>query len=406
MTMSRKISICFVGLYEQTNLGDPILAQCTEWLYQNHLSGFDVQTQHICLNKIDNRFCYKPNKKDLLVLRFCKMLPVSERLKERLKGYYCCLLNKRFFYKQLKDVDCLVVTGGGLVKYKYEFFWNSLYSLIRVAEKKNVPVLFNAVGIEGYDNDNYKCRQLKKCLNNKIIRQITVRDDIETLVNCYFDGHPKIPCYAVADSAVWSSDCYGVKRNNKDSNKIGLCVARGNLFQDNGLPFSSNQLEQLYVEIAKDLLTEGYEVVIFTNGANCDRSMAIKVGDLLKDYSGSVNVWLPDVHPITWQGAQGLISKIASLKAVVATRMHTCIISYSLGVPCVGLVWNDKLFLWGKNIKQEANFLKCCDLMPNKVVEQLKIAMYTEIDESYKLRFKNTVSDSIKSIITEYIITK
>lgn len=68
--MKRRITICFVGLYEQTNLGDPILAQCTEWLYQKHLSEFEVVTQRICLNKVDNNYINRPTKKDKFVKKY------------------------------------------------------------------------------------------------------------------------------------------------------------------------------------------------------------------------------------------------------------------------------------------------------------------------------------------------
>ena len=31
------MKIAFVGLYEEMNFGDPVIAECTEWLFLNYL---------------------------------------------------------------------------------------------------------------------------------------------------------------------------------------------------------------------------------------------------------------------------------------------------------------------------------------------------------------------------------
>lgn len=296
--------------------------------------------------------------------------------------------------------------GGGVIKYKYETFTNSVPALIRMAEQLNIPIVLNAVGVEDYDPNDYRCRRMKKYLNKEIVKHITTRDDIDTLYNKYYDGHPNIPCYAVADSAVWSSDCFNVSLKNQDSIQIGLCVARGNLFVDNGVSVPEKQLIELYVELVEHLVNDGYEVTVFTNGANCDKNMAFEVGGRIKDrYRSKVNVWFPDKNSNRKNEAVCLIDKISTFKAVIATRLHACIISYSLGVPCVGLVWNDKLIFWGKNISCEENYIRMSDFKSEKIIVQLKRAMKTSIDENGKQIFKNSVSNSILDVTTMYTRT-
>ena len=45
--------ICFVGLYEDRNFGDPIIADCTEWLYKHELGSQDVSFKRVCLDYVE-----------------------------------------------------------------------------------------------------------------------------------------------------------------------------------------------------------------------------------------------------------------------------------------------------------------------------------------------------------------
>ena len=71
-----------------------------------------------------------------------------------------------------------------------EFGDYQINDAMRLAKEYNKPVIFSAIGIEGYDEDNAKCQRLKKTLNYDNVRVITTRGD-ETAV-----ARPLI-CFAV-----------------------------------------------------------------------------------------------------------------------------------------------------------------------------------------------------------------
>ena len=51
--------ICFVGLYNEKNLGDPIIFDCTEWLYGKYVESGDFVSQRLYLDYI--RKTYRPS---------------------------------------------------------------------------------------------------------------------------------------------------------------------------------------------------------------------------------------------------------------------------------------------------------------------------------------------------------
>ncbi|MDE6354862.1 MAG: polysaccharide pyruvyl transferase family protein, partial [Prevotella sp.] len=67
-----------------------------------------------------------------------------------------------------------------------------------------------------------------------------------------------------------------------------------------------------------------------------------------------------------------MIENIASYKCIIAARLHSCIVAYSLGIPVIGLVWNYKLKLWGKNIGTEDFFIESKNLQTDFIMNKLE----------------------------------
>ena len=54
-----KRKIYFAGLYNDDNLGDPVIARCTEELYKKYLPKGSYSIEHISVN----HFCFYPTSK-------------------------------------------------------------------------------------------------------------------------------------------------------------------------------------------------------------------------------------------------------------------------------------------------------------------------------------------------------
>ena len=79
--------------------------------------------------------------------------------------------------------------------------------------------------------------------------------------------------------------------------------------------------------------------------------------------------------------------------------MHACIISYSLNIPAIGIVWNDKFLLWGKKIGCPENFLKFGEWEPKNILAHLKEAIQSPYNEEYRQNLKESISGDVKDIV-------
>ncbi|MEJ8764181.1 polysaccharide pyruvyl transferase family protein [Phocaeicola sp. HCN-40430] len=379
-----KLKVAFVGLYKEPNLGDPIIFDSTEWLYSQYL-GCEIQSNHLYLDYIEKTYSMPLLKKIInkFSIKIIHKLIFQDNYQKR-------KLTKLYFEKKLKDIDLVVVVGGGIIKYSYQFFWGAIWGLLQAANNKKIPVILNAVGIEGYDSTNKKCLILKDAMHLPSLAYITTRDDLSTLIQSYFDNHPSIPVHKVCDPAVWISEIYNIKKNIH-SNTIGIGVAREGIFIDNGLPITPSQLISLYCSLIKKLTFEGHKIHIFTNGHPADKTMALHICELLKKEGIIVNIDTPI-------NKKELVKIISNYKAVIATRLHSCIISYSLNIPAIGLVWNDKLKLWGYNINRKDDYITINNFNANYIYERLSIAIKEGYNIEQRKEFRNTIINSILNI--------
>ena len=86
---------------------------------------------------------------------------------------------------RIKDLDAIVFTGGGFIKYKTQGLNYIDELILKTARRRDIPVMMNAVGVEGYSETDIRCQRLKKALNSDNVRVITTRDDIDTLNDHY-----------------------------------------------------------------------------------------------------------------------------------------------------------------------------------------------------------------------------
>lgn len=381
----KKAKICFVGLYEERNYGDPIIAHCTEWLVLNHVRG-DYEVVRMSLDYVEK---HRLSFFKRVIRKSKKIIGINESSELTIINDY-----KSYFSKNIKDVDLVIVVGGGLIKYSYQYFYAGLYALLDTAEVYEIPVVFNSVGVEGYDASNSKCLKLKNALRKKALVSITTRDDISTLVDCYFDGQPTIPCKKVADPAVWAKEAFGVERQESDI--VGIGIGRGGLFIDNGKNFTEEQFFDLYISIIRRLYIKGLKLCLFTNGMSMDNIFALKIQQRMKEERISLDLRIPT-------NAKELVQILASFRCIMAARLHSCIVAYSLGVPSMGFVWNDKLRMWGENINAEEYFIEVENLNVDYLEDRMNSLLYYKYDSAVRKLFRNSILDNVSNLVEKYI---
>lgn len=385
----RGVKICFVGLYNEKNLGDPIIGDCVEWLYARALTPEAIHAKRLtvdCLN-------YNPT----IVTRITNSLRRLAR--KPLYHLFHSIISReytKYYLKEIKGSQLIVVVGGGLIKYTTQYFGFGLQGLLKAAAKENINVVFNAVGVEGYDKNNSRCKKLKKILHLPALKKITTRDDIDTLIYNYMGGSPNIPCNLVCDPAVWASEVYGITRKLK-SNVMGIGVCREDMLQAHGYGISSSAFFDFYVTLVKTLAKEDHQVELFTNGLPEDNKTAIKIKQTLGEAGLEIDCRIPT-------SSKELVEIVSNYKCVVAARLHACIIAYSLEIPVIGLVWNDKLLFFGKNIGCEHYFIKPHDLSVDFVRAQLEDALNHPYDQTVRERYRASIEEDICSSVKNLLI--
>lgn len=279
---------------------------------------------------------------------------------------------------KLQGADCVVFAGGGLVKFHRQNFHYFLDDVIGYADDHGIPVIINAVGVEGYDGSNPECRLLKSALNRSCVKSVTTRDDYAMLKDKYI-VNSAISVQAVCDPAFWTAETYGVSAHGQESGRVGLNVIRTEIFKDYMYPVDDDEMIALYAELIGRLRKRGKTVELFSNGVAGDTKFIDRLfaaHEELKTDEG-VTVALPET-------TRQLVETIAGYERFMAVRLHASIIGTVLGIPNVSLVWNRKQPLFGEQVKMPQNYIQKEGFSAGVVEKRLFHAVPYEMDEEYK----------------------
>ena len=290
-----------------------------------------------------------------------------------------------------EGLGMIIFDGGGLVKFHKQYFHLLLDDITAIAMRRGIPVLINAVGVEGYSDEHPGCRILKKALNRSCIRYVSVRDDYD-LYRESFAVNKEIRVIPTCDPAFWTAETYGVKKAPVKG-RIGINVIRPNIYGQYLYEVEKESLDELYHGLLTRLLKEGCEPVLFSNGVSGDTEYARQLLKKYPELKGKVKICVPKTP-------KELIRLIAHFERYVAVRLHASIVGTVLGIPNISLVWNTKQILFGEQVGLPENYLCREDFKAETVHERLFAAVPYEIDQEYKMSvytgLKEAVADCLK----------
>lgn len=352
-----KVLIC--GLMQCRNLGDVVISDCVKYLIK------------------------KSAKKD--GLSNVKISTLDIRRQKDKKS-----LNR------VRNSDLVIFPGGGFIKYKAEKFPLEMGRVTDRAEHYGIPVMYNAMGYEGFDGENEGCKTLKAMLENSSSRYITCRDFSQELNETYLKD-TALTSVRVADPAMWVSETYKIKRN-PDSDIVGLGVARGALFEDHGVPVTKEDLLDIWSSLIKALEDEGIKYKLFTNGLRQDEEFLTDLLIYMGKEEEREEISLPSA-----ENAKQLVEYISGFSSLIATRMHANIIAFSLGIPSVAFVWNDKVRFFGESIGCKERYLEYTQLRDTKhIVNMLKKAQAEGYEEGVLKREKASAYKSVRDFFSPF----
>lgn len=385
--------VVLVKYTNTNNLGDKVIFETTKMLVDNIcntertlVSDIELYPNKKLKDEINQRYRFiNKEYKGILLLIYSLFWII--------KYIFFKKQIQRYLNSKLSDADVVIFCGGGIVKCNFEFFSIPISYIINFCEKKKIPVMLNAVGIEGYDDKNIHCKILKRFLNKECVKIITTRDDLETL-GLYVSDKNKIDL--VGDSALWSKEKYTITSNKEDL--IGVGVIRGKIFSDYGENFSEDEIINAYIGIIKELENRNYKWQLFCNGIPNDYKLGIAI---LEKMGLPVSEEYLALRPKTTLEFVDLINKY---KAIICARMHANIIATSLNIPSVGLIWNKKIELYGEIINKVNRFIKKDDFKnPEFVVVQLEEALKNKYDEDIIRKLKEKTVEKLSSFLANSI---
>ena len=394
-------NISLVGTYYEQSHGDALLFDCVKSIFDElgneHKIDFDFKYVDI-LGKSKINYDEKQGstekqrikqiiKKIKIIYKPLKKVVQYRRNKKQMKFL------KNFYYESFKNSDLIVIVGGGVFKYSVRTDFTPIFKLIiEIAENMNIPVIFNAVGVEGVHNkEDKQFKVLEKAINKDIVKMCSTRDRIDVLEK--YIHNPKIICKKVADTGVWTSEALNIKKDD-DSNLIGLNLITPTRYWDYGKKITEEELITFWENIIKGLKNKGYSIKIFVNGMIDDYKFALKVIEHCR--------LAEDILLENPKNEIEMVNNIAKFKGIIANRLHSCIVAYSLNIPAVGLAWNDKLLYWGKEIKSPELFFDFDKMDANEVINSLEEAIGKGYDQQFKENFRKSIysflEESIKYI--------
>ncbi|MGN0358867.1 MAG: polysaccharide pyruvyl transferase family protein [Blautia sp.] len=295
--------------------------------------------------------------------------------------------------KSIKEADVVVFGGAPMFNFLYQIFYERTAVTLELAKEYNTPVIFSAIGVEGYDDNNAKCQRLKKTLNFDCVKQITTRDDFAALQK--YVENKKTVIDKVSDPAVFTSKVFENFRSKKSEKKkkVGIFILRANGFVDNKINFTKEDSAAFWAGLVHNLEKNGYDYELLTSGHFGDEAY---LDYLIRNYriDGKkcvFNMNLPEQ----------LVRRISSYDAVVSCRLHPSIISFSLDVPSLGIVWNSKVEGFYDSIGYSDRVLRVDNISAEAVVKKIGeiIDQGVKKDEEYLVSVYRYLFDGLRKTL-------
>lgn len=376
--------VALLGLTGWENYGEQFLAKTVDYLvgekYETHFVDF------------------RPHKKNLNYLLFGMLTVLHNILPFKKHTHFLTYLSvqclcRHYFRKGLTGCDALIFACGSF-KYGTQKLWAYYSVAIEVASKMNIPVMFNAMNIQDFDGNDWRCRCLKKHVNYPCVKVFTTRDGaygLSKLKRDYLENE-EIYTEAVGDPAFWIPENYKITKS-KSPYKIGINLIRGSIFCDYGYQMTEEQLINFYCDLIMKLENLGEEWELFTNGLEVDCLLGEKVLRKLNRMDIPIRVPQADFE---------LVEMISGYKAIFGIRLHACICAYSLNVPLVGAIWDEKLARFAEITGLKDYFLEENDMKADVVYERLQNALSFVYDERLKTQWKDKTKTTIQHFLEEY----
>ncbi len=292
--------------------------------------------------------------------------------------------------EKVSSADIIMFPGGGLFGISYLDFTQYLEEITSIAEKNNIPVVFSSVGVNNMSYTDTDYDTMKRILQRKNIKYISVRENKDFFKN-YVPKSKIKDIDLVCDPGVWTKYVYHLKKDNKKK-CVGINVVRGGLFKANDKTWTMDD-QFKYLNTIKEILdSKKLDYVFYTNGSFLDNHT-------LGIYKKECNI--PDEKVRIVDTTEDFVNVMSRFDVAFCIRMHSSIVSYALDIPSINIVWNDKLRFFYDNIGYPNRAVELDDvnkeLLESKLDELIKDKDY-KADEKYLMSLYDYIYKVVSNI--------
>lgn len=338
----KRVGVC-AEVYSE-NLGDGIIADSLKHLLTESCEELEVifvdlsgrrgfPDSQIALTRDRNPFGrhYRP-----VLRRFPKvwraLFPILWVVRKR-------QVEERLWREKLDGLDLLII-GGGQLFLDNQAFPLRLQMVGRSAQRIGIPIAIHACGV-GKDWSRSATRYFATLVNSDSIVSISTRDPESQFRLSSYLPDIKDEVRLTVDPAVCASETYGLTADIKATlTGLGIISPEDLRKRLTSTPVITDRyLIDFWEEVVILLQKSGHKVELFTNGSHLDHQFAEAVKARLDSNSEIATVPLQPrpLRPIE------LVSAISCYRTIVAHRLHAAITALSMGIPAIGLVWDDKV---------------------------------------------------------------
>lgn len=333
------------------NLGDSVLAECLERRLGVSLPGAEIETLDLA-----GRTAYgiaDARRSGALRLLRAMPPPVRRMLVARVLGSRLAAL-RALWRGKIAGADAVVIGGGNLFQDDDLNFPLKIAQVLELCREENCPVAIHAVGVGRHWSR--RAATLFDTLRTCNVLGVSVRD--HGARQNWEEHFPDWPSPNIAPDPALTLRVEMHAMRDRARPLVGLCVTHPLVLRRHA-SVSTQDIPlgtvQGYGALAEWLMDAGCDVVFFTNGAVEDQACLEQIRNtLFRAKSRAPDRCSFAERPNT---PQELIALLGTLDAVAAHRLHACITAYALGVPPVGLGWDQKVESFFQLIGREPFFV-------------------------------------------------
>jgi polysaccharide pyruvyl transferase WcaK-like protein len=374
------------------NLGDGVIAECLEAELARRLT--DIRIEALDLSGRINRDNPARSNRRVLALKALQKMPAILRdvLVEGLLRLHLRSKCRPVWREALRDADLAIVGGGQLIQDGDLNFPVKLSIVASECRRNNVPIALFGLGV-AESRSRRGAALISSLLHSDELVFAGVRDgeSARRLRQRRVKGVVVTPDPGLLASRLWPLTA----RRRRERPLVGVGITHPVILQHHGEGQPDDTTAKgLYRSLIRRLLASGYDVTCFSNGAREDQTYLDGVVGSMMTNADERLTRAPDCKT-----PQELAELVGSFDAVIAHRLHACILAYSYRVVHVGLSWDPKLAAFFANVGRSQYLVDFNDDVVRAMPEVLAAARSQMITAAQHQRVLALSSASIDRLV-------